>query len=62
MLFRSRIGVIAWLIIWCIAAATQFLNNRLLVVGFASVLGILVTYLILENPVSNIDADTGFLI
>lgn len=57
---RRRGGVIAWLIIWCIAAAIQFLNNRLLVVGFASVLGILVTYLILENPVSNIDADTGF--
>ena len=58
---RRRIGVIAWLIIWCIAAATQFFKQQApFVVGFASVLGILVTYLILENPVSNIDADTGF--
>lgn len=57
---RRRGGVITWLVIWCMAAAIQFTNNRLLVVGFASVLGILVIYLMLENPVSNIDGDTGF--
>ena len=56
---RRRKGVIAWLTLWMVAALIQFINNDILIVGFASMLGILIIYLMLENPMANIDRDTG---
>lgn len=56
---NRRRGVRAWIAIWVCAAATQFLVRSLLIVGYAAVIGILIIYLLLENPMSNIDKDTG---
>ena len=42
------------------AAVIQFINNKLLIVGFASMIGVLVIFIMLENPMANIDRDTGF--
>lgn len=56
---NRRMAVIIWLGVWILAAVLQFLFPKLLLVGFASVLGILVLYLKLENPGFNIDRQTG---
>ncbi len=52
---RRRFATILWMVIWIISAAIQFLNNRLLVVGFASVIGVLILFVIIENPEANLD-------
>lgn len=56
---NRRKTVIAWMLIWMIAALIQFLNARLLLVGFASVLGMVILFFKLENPDANIDRETG---
>lgn len=57
---RNRhIAVMMWLGVWIVAAVIQFFNPRLLLVGFASAVGMLVLYLKLENPGFNIDRQTG---
>lgn len=48
-----------WLVIWVVAAWIQFFFNELLLVGFASVMGILVMFLKLENPQMSLDQETG---
>ena len=47
---KRRGAVIIWMLIWVIAAAVQFLNAQLLLVGFASVLGMVILFFELENP------------
>ena len=44
---------------WIIAAVIQFLNNELLLVGFATAVGILILLAIMENPESNLDRRLG---
>ncbi len=56
---KRRGAVIIWMIIWMIAAVVQFLNARLLLVGFASVLGMVILFFELENPEANLDRETG---
>lgn len=56
---KRRRAIIIWMIIWIIAAVTQFLNARLLLVGFASVLGMVILFFELENPEANLDRETG---
>ena len=56
---KRRRAVIAWVILWIGAAMIQFIDNRILIVGFAGAVGVMVVYLILENPESNRDRDTG---
>lgn len=56
---RRRNAMTVWISLWIIAATIQFFNNQILIVGFASALGCMVAYLMLENPESNIDRDTG---
>lgn len=56
---KRRRTVIAWMLIWVIAALIQFLNAGLLLVGFASVLGMVILFFKLENPDANIDRATG---
>lgn len=56
---KRRKTVITWMVIWMIAAFVQFLNARLLLVGFASVLGMIILFFELENPEANIDRETG---
>lgn len=56
---KRRRAVIIWMIIWIMAAVIQFLNARLLLVGFASVLGMVILFFELENPDANLDRETG---
>lgn len=55
----KRTAVMTWLGVWILAALIQFFNPKLLLVGFASSVGMLVLYLRLENPGFNIDRETG---
>lgn len=48
-----------WIGLWVGSAVIQFLNPELLIVGFASGLGLMILYFELENPDSYIDRDTG---
>ncbi len=56
---NRRIAVMIWIGVWVLAALIQFFNPKLLLVGFASASGMLVLYLMLENPGYNIDRQTG---
>ena len=56
---KRRRAIVVWMFIWIIAAVTQFLNANLLLVGFASVLGIVILFFELENPEANLDRETG---
>lgn len=56
---RRRFAVSLWMIIWIIAAIIQFLNNELLLVGFATAIGVLILLVIMENPESNLDRRLG---
>lgn len=54
-----REAVMTWMFIWICAALIQFLNNNLLLIGYAGCIGIMVLYLKLENPETNLDRATG---
>lgn len=56
---RRCFAVGLWMSIWIISAAVQYLDNSLLIVGFASVIGMLILFVIMENPESNLDRRTG---
>lgn len=56
---RRRFAVILWMCIWIAAAVVQFLNNHLLMVGFASAIGILILFVMMENPEANINRRLG---
>lgn len=56
---NRRLAAFIWMGVWIVAAAVQFLRPELLLVGFASSVGMLILYLILENPGNNIDRRTG---
>ena len=56
---NRRSAVQSWMIIWIIAALIQFFNRQLLVVGFAGAIGIMILYIRLENPETNLDRKSG---
>ena len=56
---KRQQAVIIWMTLWMLASFIQFFNNELLIVGYASSLGIMIVYLILENPEANLDRKTG---
>ncbi|MCR5273120.1 MAG: EAL domain-containing protein [Lachnospiraceae bacterium] len=56
---RKAYAIRAWMIIWIFAALIQYFNNKLLIVSFATVIGILILYLNFENPEFNLDHVTG---
>lgn len=56
---RKRMSVLIWLGVWTLGAVIQMFFPKLLLVSFAGVVGILVLYLMLENPGNNIDRQTG---
>jgi len=56
---RRSGAVLSWYALWCVASVIQFFNNALLIVGFATALGMLIIYARLENPEANMDRDTG---
>lgn len=63
---KSRINpsrfkaVILWFSIWLGASLVQIVFKELLLVGFASAIGVLILYVKLENPEAYIDRQTGF--
>lgn len=56
---HRRTAVITWQLIWIVAALIQFIRNDLPLVSYASVVGIMLIYLMLENPDSNLIRTTG---
>lgn len=48
-----------WMALLVLAAGIQFMNNSLLIIGFASAIGILIVFIRLENPESFIDRESG---
>lgn len=55
---RSQV-ILFWMAMWTVAAMVQFLNNELLLVGYAGALGVLVIFFRLENPEYLTDRVTG---
>ncbi|MCM1267158.1 MAG: EAL domain-containing protein [Bacteroidales bacterium] len=51
--------ILIWMGMWVAAAVVQFLNNDLLLVGYAGALGVLVIFFRLENPEYLTDRVTG---
>lgn len=56
---RREFAVGLWMTIWIIAAVIQFLHNEILLVGFATAIGVLILLVIMENPESNLDRRLG---
>lgn len=56
---RRRTAVEIWMAVWICAALVQYFNNSLLIVGFASVFGMMILFILVENPQSNIDRRIG---
>ena len=56
---RRRKAVIVWMILWIAMATLQFITQFLLIVSFAGVLGVMIVYLMFENPETFIDRRTG---
>lgn len=56
---RREFAVGLWMIMWIIAAVIQFLNNEMLLVGFATAIGVLILFVMMENPESNLDRKLG---
>ena len=56
---RRRVAVGMWMSVWICAALVQYFNNSLLIVGFASVVGMMILFILVENPQSNIDRRIG---
>lgn len=57
---RRKKSMQVWVALMFSAAVIQFLNSKILIVGFASMIGVLIIFIMLENPMANIDRDTGF--
>ncbi len=56
---RRRNTMLLWMVIWISSAVIQFIDAQLLVVGFASCLGVVISYLQFENPEINLDRESG---
>ena len=56
---NRRRAIILWMLVWITAAVIQFFNNTILLVGFASALGMVILFFELENPEAKIDRETG---
>ena len=56
---QRRSAVLLWVTSWIVAAGIQFFNNRLLLIGFATALGMTVLFSVLENPVAGNDRVFG---
>lgn len=56
---RRRLAMSLWMMLWFVAAITQFFYNELLLVGFAIALGMSTIFFMLENPESMQDRRCG---
>jgi EAL domain-containing protein (putative c-di-GMP-specific phosphodiesterase class I) len=52
-------AVVLWILVWMCAAVIQFFFNKLLLVGYASCIGMMILFFKLENPEANLDRETG---
>lgn len=59
MNWKRRRTIMIWLGMWIVAALVQLFNSNILLVGFASALGMVILFFELENPEANIDRKTG---
>lgn len=58
---RRRMAGLVWMAIWIAAAVVQLLHNELLLVGYASAIGMGILFMRLENPAGYLDRKTGLL-
>ncbi len=56
---KRREAVQVWIALWLAAAIIQFLDKKLLLVGYAGAISVMIIYLKLENPEINLDRQTG---
>lgn len=56
---RRREAVQAWMFIWLLAAIVELCFSGMLVLGYACSIGMVVLYLKLENPETNLDRQSG---
>lgn len=56
---RRREAVCIWIALWIAGSQIQFMYTNLLIVSYAGAVGIMVLYLKLENPETNLDRRTG---
>lgn len=56
---RRTFAVGLWMFVYICAAIIQFLNNELLLVGFASAMGMLILFVVMENPEANLERRIG---
>lgn len=56
---RRREAVLTWMVVWVSAAMLQYCYNGMLVLGYACSIGMVVLYLKLENPETNLDRQSG---
>lgn len=56
---RRVLAICSWMAIWFISALIQFVNNELLIVGYACAMGMLILFVIIENPEANFDKRLG---
>lgn len=56
---RRREAVLTWMVVWVGAAMLQYCYSGILVLGYACSIGMVVLYLKLENPETNLDRQSG---
>lgn len=56
---RRREAILIWMGLWVGAALIQYFGDGFLLVSFAGALGIMVMYLKLENPMTNVERQSG---
>lgn len=56
---RRAFAILLWMCIWMGSAVIQFLNSALLIVGFASAVGMLILFVVIENPEANVERRLG---
>lgn len=56
---QKQRAVLIWLGVWTVAVVIQLIFPKLLLVSFSGVVGMLVLFIVMENPSNNIDRQTG---
>ncbi len=56
---RMGMAVMMTTVLWIIAAGIQFLRNELLLVGFSMAVGVMIIYMVMENPDSYLERYIG---
>lgn len=56
---RRLFAFSVWMVIWVLAEVIQFFDRQLLLSGFAAALGVLILFVLLENPESHLNKELG---